>query len=81
MKPPLTICPSIQAWSPSARGYSAVKSINTLIADMEKALKSEYLAGPKYSLADCAVTPYANRLFDLGLLNCGQASATRSPVV
>ena len=43
---------------------------------MEKALsKSEYLAGPKYSLADCAVTPYANRLFDLGLLKLWASEA------
>ena len=60
--------------APAAIG--AVKSINTLIADMEKALsKSEYLAGPKYSLADCAVTPYANRLFDLGLLKLWASEA------
>ena len=47
----------------------AVKAVNTLMRDMEAALaETEFLAGPTYSLADCAVTPYAHRLFDLGLL-------------
>ena len=47
----------------------AVKALNTLIRDMEAVLaETEFLAGPAYSLADCAMTPYANRLFDLGLL-------------
>lgn len=47
----------------------AVKAVNKLIRDMEAALtENDFLAGPAYSLADCAVTPYANRLFDLGLL-------------
>ena len=54
----------------------AVKAINTLIADLETALtNSEYLAGSKYSLADCAATPYANRLFDLGLLGLWESKA------
>lgn len=47
----------------------AVKAVNTLMRDMESALaETEFLAGPAYSLADCAVTPYAHRLSDLGLL-------------
>jgi glutathione S-transferase len=47
----------------------AVKVVNTLMRDMEAALaETAFLAGPTYSLADCAVTPYAHRLFDLGLL-------------
>ena len=47
----------------------AIKRIDELIADMEAALaRSEFLAGPAYSLADAAVTPYINRLSDLGPL-------------
>ena len=47
----------------------AVKTVDTLIRDMEAALaRHDFLAGPAYSLEECAVTPYANRLFDLGLL-------------
>lgn len=58
---------------------SAVKTISALIADLETALiTSEYLAGSEYSLADCAATPYANRLFDLGLLGLW---ASRAPHV
>ena len=47
----------------------AVKTLAKLLRDMESALsKNAFLAGQVYSLADCAVTPYVNRLFDLGLL-------------
>lgn len=54
----------------------AVKALNTLVCDMDAALaKNQFLAGPTYSLADCAVTPYANRLFDLGLLGLWAADA------
>lgn len=54
----------------------AVKTLDTLIRDMEATLaKSDFLAGGTYSLADCAVTPYANRLFDLGLLGLWAAEA------
>ena len=38
---------------------------------------SDFLAGPAYSLADAAVTPYANRLFDLGLLGLWANEAPR----
>lgn len=56
----------------------AVKALNKLVIDMEAALAaSEFLAGPIYSLADCAVTPYANRLFDLGLLELWATTAPR----
>lgn len=56
----------------------AVKVINSLITDMETALtKSDYLAGLTYSLADCAATPYANRLFDLGLLGFWASQAPK----
>ncbi|HCH56344.1 MAG TPA: glutathione S-transferase [Rhodospirillaceae bacterium] len=47
----------------------AVKTLAKLLQDMESALsENAFLAGQVYSLADCAVTPYVNRLFDLGLL-------------
>ena len=45
---------------------------------MEAALaESEFLAGPAYGLAECAITPYANRLFDLFLLELWKTSAPR----
>tara|TARA_Y100001970_G_C14224349_1_gene854636 strand:+ start:1685 stop:2479 length:795 start_codon:yes stop_codon:yes gene_type:complete len=48
---------------------NAVKVIDKLIRDMEEVLvDTKFLAGDTYSLAECAVTPYVNRLFDLGLL-------------
>ena len=57
----------------------AVHAINALIKDMDTTLtSSRFLAGPEYSLADCAVTPYANRLFDLGLLSLWTESAPRA---
>lgn len=47
----------------------AVRVFDRLFADMDAALAdNDYLAGPAYSLADAAATPYANRLRDLGLL-------------
>jgi glutathione S-transferase len=47
----------------------AVKTFDTFFTDMDAALaKNDYLAGPAYSLADAAATPYANRLRDLKLL-------------
>ena len=56
----------------------AVKQLNKFVIEMEAALaESEYLAGPVYSLAECAITPYANRLFDLFLLELWQTSAPR----
>ncbi|MBT6536606.1 MAG: glutathione S-transferase family protein [Rhodospirillaceae bacterium] len=57
---------------------NAVKALNRLILDMQAALDAaDYLAGPAYSLADAAVTPYANRLFDLGLLGLWAMDAPR----
>lgn len=47
----------------------SVNNLNKLIGDMEAALAEKaFLAGSSYSLADAAVTPYINRLFDMGLL-------------
>ena len=47
----------------------AVRHFDRLFADMETALQNgDWLAGPAYSLADAAATPYANRLRDLHLL-------------
>jgi glutathione S-transferase len=48
----------------------AVHTYDKLLADMEAALEaSPWLAGPSYSLADAAATPYVNRLNNLGLLD------------
>ena len=48
----------------------AVRIHDKLLADMEEALTtSSWLAGPNYSLADAAATPYVNRLNNLGLLD------------
>lgn len=47
----------------------AVRAFDKLFADMDAALATgDFLAGPAYSLADAAATPYANRLRDLHLL-------------
>lgn len=47
----------------------AVRRFDKLFADMDAALsQNDWLAGPAYSLADAAATPYANRLRDLRLL-------------
>lgn len=47
----------------------AVRTFDRLLADMETALaRNDYLAGPDYSLADAATTPYLNRLRGLTLL-------------
>ena len=57
---------------------NAVKALNRLVLDMQAALEdADFLAGPAYSLADAAVTPYANRLFDLGLLGLWAMEAPR----
>ncbi len=49
-----------------------------LSADMEGALEaSPWLAGPSYSLADAAATPYINRLNNLGLLDVWAESRPR----
>lgn len=48
----------------------AVRVFDKLFADIDAALAtSDFLAGPAYSLADAAATPYANRLRDLNLLS------------
>ncbi len=47
----------------------AIRTMDRLFADMDTALaNSDYIAGPGYSLADAAATPYANRMRDLKLL-------------
>lgn len=57
---------------------NAVKALNKLVLDMQATLEdTDFLAGPAYSLADAAVTPYANRLFDLGLLGLWAMEAPR----
>jgi len=57
---------------------NAVKALNKLVLDMQATLEDDdFLAGPAYSLADAAVTPYANRLFDLGLLGLWAMEAPR----
>lgn len=57
---------------------NSVKALNKLVLDMQETLDSaDFLAGPAYSLADAAVTPYANRLFDLGLLGLWANEAPR----
>ncbi|MPY69567.1 MAG: glutathione S-transferase family protein [Alphaproteobacteria bacterium] len=46
----------------------AAKAFDALFRDMEAALAAEdWLAGPAYSLADAAATPYANRIHMLRL--------------
>lgn len=56
----------------------AVRALHRLVTDMEAALgENDFLAGPAYSLADAAATPYANRLADLGLLDHWAAGAPR----
>jgi len=47
----------------------AIATMDRLFADMHAALgASDFIAGPAYSLADAAATPYANRMRDLTLL-------------
>jgi glutathione S-transferase len=47
----------------------AVRVFDKLLNDMEAALAhGDFIAGPAYSLADAAATPYLNRLNDLTLL-------------
>lgn len=56
----------------------AVRTLDRLVRDMEAALSTGgWLAGPAYSLADAAATPYANRLRDLGLLGLWAGAAPR----
>ncbi len=48
---------------------SAIRTMDRLFGDMDAALaKNDFIAGPSYSLADAAATPYANRMRDLTLL-------------
>ncbi len=47
----------------------AIRTMDRLFSDMDAALaKHDFIAGPDYSLADAAATPYANRMRDLTLL-------------
>ena len=56
----------------------ALHTYAQLLAHMEAALEtSSWLAGPSYSLADAAATPYVNRLNDLGLLDVWTDSRPR----
>jgi glutathione S-transferase len=56
----------------------AVRTYDKLLADMEAALETSlWLAGPSYSLADAAATPYINRLSNLGLLDVWADSSPR----
>ena len=53
---------------------NAIFVFNKFMEDAELALrKNSYLAGPNYSLADAAATPYLNRLNDLKLLHIWKA--------
>ena len=62
--------------SPYAR--NAVQTHDRLLRDMEAALASApWIAGPAYSLADAAATPYVNRLDNLGLLGVWAVSHPR----
>ncbi|MBK20537.1 MAG: hypothetical protein CMM52_17035 [Rhodospirillaceae bacterium] len=52
---------------------NAVRTFDQFVKDAETALtRNEYLAGPAYSLADAAATPYINRLDVLKLLSVWQ---------
>ena len=56
----------------------AVHTYDKLLADMEAALEtSPWLAGPSYSLADAAATPYIDRLNNLGLLDVWASTRPR----
>lgn len=49
---------------------AAVRTHDKLLADMDAALaNAPFLAGPAYSLADAAATPYVTRLNNLGLFD------------
>jgi len=73
--------PAVAFTGISSRGLvcpGAVKALNNLVLNMQATLEDDdFLAGPAYSLADAAVTPYANRLFDLGLLGLWAMEAPR----
>ena len=56
----------------------AVRTHDKLLSDMEAALAdAPFLAGPAYSLADAAATPYVSRLKNLGLLDVWAATKPR----
>lgn len=56
----------------------AVRTFDKMLRDMEAALAgAPFLAGPDYSLADAAATPYVNRLHNLGLLGVWADAAPR----
>ena len=56
----------------------AVRTHDRLLGDMEAALAdAPFLAGPAYSLADAAATPYVSRLKNLGLLGVWSATKPR----
>lgn len=56
----------------------AVKTYGKLLEDMEAALQSSpWLAGPAYSLADAAATPYVNRLDMMDLLDIWAGTCPR----
>jgi glutathione S-transferase len=53
----------------------AVRTFDRLLNDMEAALtNAPFLAGPVYSLADAAATPYVSRLKNLGALDAWAAT-------
>ena len=56
----------------------AVQRFDSLLNDMEAVLQSsQWLAGPDYSLADAAATPYPDRLAKLKLLDLWQEDCPR----
>lgn len=56
----------------------AVMTYDKLLADMETALEnSPWIAGPSYSLADAAATPYITRIDNLGLLTVWEEARPR----
>ena len=57
---------------------AAVRTHDKLLTDMEAALaNAPFIAGPDYSLADAAATPYVNRLNNLGLFDVWAAAKPR----
>ena len=57
---------------------NAIRTFDKFIQDMESDLKTnDFIAGPHYSLADIAVTPYINRLKALKLLDVWMDVAPR----
>lgn len=56
----------------------ALKTHDKMMRRMEQTLSTDpWLAGPAYSLADAAVTPFVNRLGMIGLIDCWSASCPR----